>query len=60
MYFANEKLKIRDMEVIRSGLRNINNVIVNGYHSMIPTFDAGTHTINDYYIVDECDSIMLD
>ena len=60
MYFSNEKLMIRDKQIIREGIKYSQKTKVTYVSGMIPQYDSTKFDKNDYFIVDECDSIMLD
>ena len=43
-----------------TALRNMKKAIISFHYGMIPIYDPEIHGHHDYFIVDECDSIILD
>ena len=48
------------MQFIEKCSTYVGNVTISDHTGMIPKFENGKYNDKDYFIVDECDSMMLD
>ena len=60
MYFSNEKIMERDMEIFDTIFLYTKNLVVTYKYGMLPLFSDETYSTSDYFIIDECDSMILD